>query len=254
MIQNKDAEKILSFIRNVFDVVDDAIKKKDTKHLETLMKIFEQSKLPGVWTIWHENLLNRYGSALYEEEKNEWYRNRGCISTRKFRREFTTMMQTCRKSYGNTQRCICAHSAFLRADLRHPAALRLPPEVYQRAAAEGKSLNAFNGCRPSGCRRIGCPAAQAVIFFQHVSRRPRYHVLPPPTSLKASKWPQFVKAWKPFGIGRTIPLLFRLLAAPQRPQAASGVGQWLKVDSKTTSGLQYLPSGGTWAFFCASQS
>lgn len=112
MIQNKDAEKILSFIRNVFDVVDDAIKKKDTKHLETLMKIFEQSKLPGVWTIWHENLLNRYGSALYEEEKNEWYRNRGCISTRKFRREFTTMMQTCRKSYGNTQRCICAHSAF----------------------------------------------------------------------------------------------------------------------------------------------
>lgn len=78
MIQNKDAEKIVSFIRNVFDVVDDAIKKKDTKHLETLMKIFEQSKLPGVWTIWHENLLNmnRSGIPRYEE-KNEWYRNKG---------------------------------------------------------------------------------------------------------------------------------------------------------------------------------
>lgn len=78
MIQNKDAEKIVSFIRNVFDVMDDAIKKKDTKHLETLMKIFEQSKLPGVWTIWHENLLNmnRRGIPIYEE-KNEWYRNKG---------------------------------------------------------------------------------------------------------------------------------------------------------------------------------
>lgn len=78
MIQNKDAEKIVSFIRNVFDVMDDAIKKKDTKHLETLMKIFEQSKLPGVWTIWHENLLNmnRSGIPRYEE-KNEWYRNKG---------------------------------------------------------------------------------------------------------------------------------------------------------------------------------
>lgn len=80
MIQNKDAEKIVSFIRNVFDVVDDAIKKKDTKHLETLMKIFEQSKLPGEWTIWHFNLLNmnRCGIPRYEE-KNEWYRKRGMV-------------------------------------------------------------------------------------------------------------------------------------------------------------------------------
>lgn len=80
MIQNKDAEKIVSFIRNVFDVVDDAIKKKDTKHLETLMKIFEQSKLSGEWTIWHENLLNmnRRGIPRYEE-KNEWYRKRGMV-------------------------------------------------------------------------------------------------------------------------------------------------------------------------------
>ena len=76
MIQNKDAEKIVSFIRNVFDVVDDAIKKKDTRHLETLMKIFEQSKLPCVWAIWSNNMLRRHGNALYED-RDRWYRNEG---------------------------------------------------------------------------------------------------------------------------------------------------------------------------------
>lgn len=76
MIQNKDAEKIVSFIRNVFDVVDDAIKKKDTRHLETLMKIFEQSKLPCVWAVWSNNMLHRSGNELYED-RNRWYRNEG---------------------------------------------------------------------------------------------------------------------------------------------------------------------------------
>lgn len=76
MIQNKDAEKIVSFIRNVFDVVDDAIKKKDTRHLETLMKIFEQSKLPCVWAVWSNNMLRRHGNELYED-RDRWYRNEG---------------------------------------------------------------------------------------------------------------------------------------------------------------------------------